>query len=128
MVALYPQILRLKRRSTFEKAKSSPAGGRTAVNKVVPWKIVQVTVAASQQETGGNGIGVWGSHAGAGFGVVGTSFNGTGVWGHNQSGGIGVLGEASGGTGGTGVKASGDTGVTATGSDVAVSCCVIPRP
>jgi hypothetical protein len=56
--------------------------------------------------TGGLGIGVWGSQAGSGWGVYGTSNSGVGV-------------EGSGGTG-TGVAGSGATGVSASGSTVGV--------
>jgi hypothetical protein len=56
--------------------------------------------------TGGLGIGVWGSQAGAGWGVYATSVSGIGV-------------EASGGSG-TGVNASGDTGVSASGTTTGV--------
>jgi len=52
--------------------------------------------------TGGNGIGVFGSHAGSGWGVHGSTVSGIGV---NASGGAG-----------TGVNATGATGVTATGT------------
>jgi hypothetical protein len=52
--------------------------------------------------TGGNGIGVYGSQAGSGWGVYGTSVSGIGV---NAAGGSG-----------TGVAASGATGVFAAGT------------
>jgi len=55
--------------------------------------------------TGGTGIGVYGSQAGAGWGVYGTSVSGVGV---NASGGSGI-GVA--GSGATGVYAVGTTGV-----------------
>lgn len=57
--------------------------------------------------TGGLGIGVWGSHAGSGWGGYFTS-----------SGGIGV--NAAGGAG-TGVNARGATGVTALGDSIGVA-------
>ena len=54
--------------------------------------------------TGGNGIGVWGSQNGDGWGVYGTSRTGYGVYGATtDSGAIGVYGRSTGGTGGTGV-------------------------
>jgi hypothetical protein len=43
--------------------------------------------------TGGNGIGVWGSHGGSGLGVYGTSVSGIGVYGLSTSG-TGVYGYA----------------------------------
>jgi hypothetical protein len=55
--------------------------------------------------TGGTGIGVYGSQAGAGWGVYGTSVSGIGV---NATGGSGI-GVA--GSGATGVFAEGTTGV-----------------
>jgi hypothetical protein len=68
------------------------------------------------QGIAGLGIGVWGSHAGSGWGVYGTSVSGIGV---NADGGSGTGVNA---TGGTGVQAAGSvTGVIATGSSVAVS-------
>src|SRR5215472_6429678 len=57
--------------------------------------------------TGGNGIGVYGSHAGGGWGVYGTSQSGNGVYG--TSSGVGVAG-----FGTTGVSGSGTTGVHGT--------------
>lgn len=64
-------------------------------------------VRGQNKGTGGLGIGVWGSHAGAGWGVYATSVSGIGL-------------NAVGGTG-TGVSASGATGVSASGDDVGVS-------
>jgi hypothetical protein len=57
--------------------------------------------------TGGLGIGVWGSQAGSGWGVYGTSPSGVGVNGNGGTG-IGVNGSAS---SGTGVNGSSTTGV-----------------
>lgn len=56
--------------------------------------------------TAGDGIGVYGSHSGAGWGVYGTSVSGVGVNGAADPGGIGVQG-----SGQTGVLGSGTTGV-----------------
>ena len=73
--------------------------------------------------TGGLGIGVWGSHAGSGWGMYATSISGIGL---NASGGTGTGVEASGTTavaanGSTvGVASSGVTAVTANGSTVGV--------
>ena len=53
---------------------------------------------------GGNGIGVWGSQNGDGWGVYGTSRTGYGVYGvTTEGGGIAVYGRGTGGLGGTGV-------------------------
>ena len=57
--------------------------------------------------TGGLGIGVWGSHAGSGWGVYATSVGGIGL---NASGGSGL-----------GVNASGATALSASGEDVGVA-------
>jgi len=47
--------------------------------------------------TGGNGIGVWGSQNGGGYGVFGTAETGTGVYGKaNDPGGTGVRAEGNG--------------------------------
>ncbi|MGZ3882081.1 MAG: hypothetical protein ACXVBF_12110, partial [Flavisolibacter sp.] len=59
--------------------------------------------------TGSNGIGVYGTHAGGGYGVYGSSVSGTGVYGNSPSGfalygssvgGTAVYGESSGGNAG----------------------------
>jgi len=63
--------------------------------------------------TSTNGIGVWGSQAGAGTGVYGTSGNGYGVYGDTVSGGTGVFGYS--GTG-TGVRGDADSGVAVIGN------------
>jgi len=65
--------------------------------------------------TAGFGIGVWGSQAGSGWGVYGTSVSGVGVL---ATGGTGIGVEAS---GATGVVASGTTAVSANGNTVGVS-------
>ena len=57
--------------------------------------------------TTGLGIGVWGSHAGGGWGMYATAVHGIGL---NASGGSGI-----------GVKSTGATGLSATGADVGVS-------
>jgi hypothetical protein len=89
---------------------SSTAGSATAVIGVISSTSpggFSSAVRGQNNGTTGLGIGVWGSQAGSGWGVYGTS-----------AGGIGVV--ASGGTG-TGVSASGHTGLTASGSSVGVS-------
>lgn len=49
--------------------------------------------------TGGNGIGVWGSQAGSGWGVLGEAPNGVGVYGSAFGTGTGVRGYSDNGTG-----------------------------
>jgi len=54
-------------------------------------------VRAQHNGTGGNGIGVWASHAGAGWAVLGTAVNGTGVYAIRSSAtgvGTAIRGEA----------------------------------
>jgi hypothetical protein len=73
--------------------------------------------------TTGNGIGVWGSQAGSGWGVMGSATRGIGVYGTGGTG-TGVLGSgATGveGAGTTGVLGTGVTGVRATGSTAGVA-------
>jgi hypothetical protein len=72
-------------------------------------------VRGENRGTGGEGIGVWGSHAGSGWGVYGAVPNGVGVVGASTSGtsGAGVLA-----SGAIGVDAFGKTAVIANGSAV----------
>ncbi|WP_019945839.1 beta strand repeat-containing protein [Dyadobacter beijingensis] len=49
--------------------------------------------------TGGLGIGVWGSHAGSGWGVYGVTPNGIGVYGNASANGYGVYANSNAGTG-----------------------------
>lgn len=57
--------------------------------------------------TSGQGIGVWGSHAGSGWGVYGTTPNGLGVYGNASAGGTGVYANSNTGTGLTATSNSG---------------------
>ncbi|MFN8291466.1 MAG: hypothetical protein U0U70_14510 [Chitinophagaceae bacterium] len=59
--------------------------------------------------TGGLGIGVWGSQAGSGWGVYGTTPSGLGVYG-NTSSGFGLYGVANSGTGLYAVSSTGEAG------------------
>jgi hypothetical protein len=59
--------------------------------------------------TGGLGIGVYGSQAGSGWGVYGTTPNGIGVHG-NSTNGFGVYGLSTAGTGVYGLSTSGEAG------------------
>lgn len=72
---------------------TSPGGSSTAVR-------------GENKGTGNLGIGVWGSHAGGGWGVYGNTVSGWGVFGSSTSG-LGVYGSSS---SGTGVYAQSNTG------------------
>jgi len=65
-----------------EITSSFPAGNSTGVRGI-------------NDGTGSDGIGVWGSHAGSGWGVFGEVVSGRGVFGLATGGGTGVLAEAS---------------------------------
>lgn len=70
--------------------------------------------------TGGNGIGVWGSQNGSGWGVYGTSVDGTGVLGEaagTTGYGVGVLGWSGSGVGVVAQSDSGDPLAAYSGSD-----------
>lgn len=89
---------------------SSTAGDATAIIGVISSTSpggFSSAVRGQNNGTGGLGIGLWGSHAGSGWGVYATSESGIGV---NASGGSG-----------TGVNASGRTGLAASGSAVGLS-------
>ncbi|WP_276132446.1 hypothetical protein [Polluticoccus soli] len=60
--------------------------------------------------TGGLGIGVYGSQAGSGWGVYGTTPDGAGVYGNATNAGFGVFGNSSSGTGVWGTSTSGTAG------------------
>ncbi len=60
--------------------------------------------------TGGLGIGVWGSQAGSGWGVYGTTPSGIGVYGNSSASGYGVYANS---TSGTGLQATSNNGVAA---------------
>lgn len=96
----------------------STAGSATAIIGVISSSSpggFSSAVRGQNNGTGGLGIGIWGSHAGEGWGVYGTSASGIGVL---ATGGSGTGVEAS---GATGVNASGTTAVSASGSSVGVS-------
>jgi hypothetical protein len=73
---------------------TSPGGSSTAVR-------------GENKGTGSLGIGVWGSHAGGGWGVYGNTVSGMGVLGSSSSG-IGVYGSSNSGTGVYAQSSSGD--------------------
>jgi len=60
--------------------------------------------------TGGLGIGVYGSQAGSGWGVFGTTPNGLGVYGNSSASGFGVYGQSNTGTGIYGISSTGESG------------------
>ena len=60
--------------------------------------------------TGGLGIGVYGSQAGSGWGVYGTTPNGIGVYGNSSTAGFGVYGLSNSGVGVYGVSTTGEAG------------------
>lgn len=57
-------------------------------------------VRGENRSTTGSGIGVWGSQAGSGWGVYGTTESGRGVYGDSNGAGIGVYGYSTGSYGG----------------------------
>ncbi len=60
--------------------------------------------------TGGLGIGMWGSHAGSGWGVYGVTPNGLGVYGNASANGYGVYANSN---TGTGLNATSTNGIAA---------------
>jgi len=60
--------------------------------------------------TGGLGIGVWGSHAGSGWGVYGVTPNGLGIYGNSSASGIGVFANS---YSGTGLNSTSNNGIAA---------------
>lgn len=60
--------------------------------------------------TGGLGIGVWGSHAGSGWGTYGTTVTGYGTYGYSTGAGTGVVANSS---SGVGLMATSNSGITA---------------
>jgi hypothetical protein len=60
--------------------------------------------------TGGLGIGVYGSQAGSGWGVYGTTPTGIGVYGNATAGGWGIYGNSSSGVGVYGISSTGHAG------------------
>jgi hypothetical protein len=100
---------------TNASTTSSAFGVHGIISSTSPG-ISSAAVRGQNNGTGGSGIGVWGSQAGSGWGVYGTSVSGRGVfgWATNTSGtnfggyfqsastsGYGVYGEASAASGGT---------------------------
>jgi hypothetical protein len=81
-------------------ANSSTAGGSRAIYGVMESTSPGPNAAAVRGQnkgTGSYGIGVYGSHSGAGFGVYGNAVSGTGVIGFSTSG-TGVLAQSGSGT------------------------------
>ncbi|WP_316812640.1 collagen-like protein [Pedobacter heparinus] len=67
-------------------------------------------VRGTNNGTGGLGIGVWGSHAGSGWGVYGVTPNGLGVYGNSSAGGTGVYANSN---TGIGLTATSNNGIAA---------------
>lgn len=82
---------------------ASPGGSSTAVRGI-------------NNGTGGFGIGVWGSQAGSGWGVYGSTPDGLSVYGIATGSGTGVQGTSSSGRGGYFSSTSGYALITGTGS------------
>jgi hypothetical protein len=76
------------------------SGGQTAISPTVN----AAAVRGYNNSTNGHGYGVWGSQAGTGTGVYGSTPSGTGVWG--TSGGVGVRGSSTTGIGLYGLRTS----------------------
>jgi len=86
------------------------------INKTSPGSF-SAAVRGQNNGTGGDGIGVYGSQAGGGWGVYGTSASGIGV---NGVGGSGIGVEGSGATGVLGDGTTGVHGVTASAGGTGV--------
>lgn len=77
---------------------SNVSGVRGAITSTSPGGFSSA-VRGDNAGTGGLGIGVWGSHAGSGWGVYGVTPNGLGVYGNSSAGGTGVYANSNTGTG-----------------------------
>ncbi|WP_312765207.1 collagen-like protein [Epilithonimonas sp.] len=88
---------------------SSIAPVRGIVNSTAPGGFSSA-VRGINNGTGGLGIGVWGSQAGSGWGVYGTTPNGLGVYGNSSANGTGVYANSN---SGTGLTATSNSGVAA---------------
>ncbi|MBW8684307.1 collagen-like domain-containing protein [Chitinophaga rhizophila] len=88
---------------------SSIAAIRGIVNSTAPGGFASA-VRGINNGAGGLGIGVWGSQAGSGWGVYGTTPNGLGVYGNSTANGYGVFANSN---SGTGLNATSTNGVAA---------------
>jgi len=91
---------------------SSIAVIRGTVNNTAPGGFSSA-VRGINNGTGGLGIGVWGSQAGSGWGVYGSTPNGLGVYGNATGSGYGVYANSA---SGTGLQATSNAGVAAQAS------------
>lgn len=100
----------------FEGVNSSTTANVTAVRGVINSTTpggFSSAVRGINNGTGGLGIGVWGSQAGSGWGVYGTTAAGIGVYGVATTNGNGVYGTSSSGTGVYGTSNNGGAGAFA---------------
>lgn len=83
---------------TSSSTTSSIAAIRGIISSTTPGGFSSA-VRGINNGTGGLGIGVWGSQAGSGWGVYGTTPNGLGVYGNSSANGYGVYANSNTGTG-----------------------------
>lgn len=88
---------------------SSVAAVRGIVSNTAPGGF-STAVRGINNGTGGLGIGIWGSHAGSGWGVYGSTPNGLGVYGNSTANGYGVYANSN---SGTGLNATSNNGIAA---------------
>jgi hypothetical protein len=94
---------------TSTSTTSSIAAMRGIINSTTPGGF-SAAVRGINNGTGGLGIGLWGSHAGSGWGVYGVTPNGLGVYGNSSGAGYGVFGNSNTGIGINGVSQNGIAG------------------
>ena len=94
---------------TSASTTSSIAAIRGIINSTTPGGFSSA-VRGINNGTGGLGIGLWGSHAGSGWGVYGVTPNGLGVYGNSSGAGYGVFGNSNTGIGINGVSQNGIAG------------------
>ena len=83
---------------TSNSTSSSISAVRGTVTPTAPGGF-STAVRGINNGTGGLGIGMWGSHAGSGWGVYGVTPNGLGVYGNSSAAGYGVYANSNTGTG-----------------------------
>ncbi|NRF40013.1 collagen-like protein [Pedobacter foliorum] len=94
---------------TSGSTSSSIAAIRGIVSDVAPGGFSSA-VRGINNGTGGLGIGLWGSQAGSGWGVYGTTPSGLGVYGNSSGAGTGVFANSN---TGTGLTATSNNGIAA---------------
>nr|WP_294873975.1 collagen-like protein [uncultured Pedobacter sp.] len=94
---------------TSTSTTSSIAAIRGIINSTTPGGFSSA-VRGINNGTGGLGIGLWGSHAGSGWGVYGVTPNGLGVYGNSSGAGYGVFGNSNTGIGINGASQNGIAG------------------